>query len=107
MTITAPTSGAELPDGSFTDIQDLTRHPDWEPSESRPLTVSPVRTEAGYAWEMDEAGWHRIVDPQGRGGPWAAYQSPAVSPEGRHVAFTQCFEGLVPCERVIELRPLT
>lgn len=60
-------------------------------SEKRELTGKPLRFKGGWSWEMDEAGWHRIVSPALVGGEWAPYGGIAVSPEGNHICVTQYY----------------
>jgi hypothetical protein len=86
------------------DPYDYTTYPGWTPSDARALTGLPKLFANGYRWEMDESGWHRIVDDQGRGGDWSDYTHYAVSPDGNYLVFTQYYSGGVPVEALIEMK---
>jgi hypothetical protein len=74
-------------------------------SEARALTQA-VRASNGVTHEIDGKGMHRIVLEDGKGGNWALYESPAISPCGNYIAFTAYFDGDLPVEKIITITPL-
>lgn len=60
--------------------------------------LSGIKFKNGLSWEMDGAGWHRIVSPDGSAGDWVPYQSIAVSSDSRYLCVSQYY-GCLP-ERV-------
>jgi len=90
---------------SMHDLLDHRTYPGWEYSEARPQSGGvTLKFANGYTWEVDEHGWHRIVDDKGLGGPWSSYDSIAYSADGNYICLTQYYLGCLPVEALLEIK---
>lgn len=62
------------------------------------LPITSTRFITGHSWEMDAAGWHRIVSPNGTVGDWAPYTVPALSADGAYLCVSEYY-GCLPEQR--------
>lgn len=63
----------------------------------------PKRFSNGMSWEMDEEGNHCIVGRHGERCGWSRYEGITVSPDGKYIAVTSYFAGILPVGTLLEI----